>query len=80
MPGYVLIVDFFGMVLAGAGFTMAFRQAFFRRLLGRAGSPARQTRSDHGEDPITYILRIAGVIVMAFGIAIASMVTLFHLA
>lgn len=78
MPGYVLILDFFALVLAVIGFSMAFRQTFVRRLLGK---PVPRTRdsSDH-DDPLTYILRIAGVMAMVFGIAIGGMVTLFNLA
>jgi len=80
MPRYVLIVDFFGALLAITGFMMAFRQAAVRRLIGKpptASSIARQT--DH-DDPLTYVLRIAGVMIMVFGIVIGGMVTLFHLA
>jgi len=33
MPGYVLIVDFFGLVLAIIGFNMAFWQTAVRRHL-----------------------------------------------
>lgn len=77
MPGYVLIVDAFGALLAFAGFTMAFRQSVIRRLIGRPSSPSAV--ADAG-DPLTYVLRIAGVMVMVFGIVIGGMVTLFHLA
>lgn len=80
MPGYVLIVDLFGCILAGLGFTMAFRQLTFRRLIGRPQPPPSRAGGDGDEDPLTYILRIAGVMVMVFGIVIAGMVTLVHLA
>lgn len=77
MPAYVLLVDLFGIVLAAAGFTMAFRQDFVRRLIGRNGpSPAPQAKD--AEDPLQYILRIAGVMIMVFGVVLAGMVTLFH--
>lgn len=80
MPAYVLMVDLFGVVLAAIGFTMAFRQAFARRLLGRgAGSGARMKATGEGQDPLTYILRIAGIMIMVFGIVIGGMVTLLHL-
>ena len=78
MPGHVLIVDFFGLVLAAIGFTMAFRQPMVRRLLGRPVLPPSQFRNDD-EDPLTYVLRIAGVMVMIFGIVIGGMVTLVNL-
>mgnify|MGYP003630507869 CR=1 FL=1 len=35
MPGYVFLVDIFAVILAVTGFSMAFRQAFVRRLIGR---------------------------------------------
>jgi hypothetical protein len=80
MPAYVIIIDIFGIVLAVAGFTMTFRQGFVRRLLKRRQD--RANMSDTGEpeeDALTYILRIAGVMVMAFGISIAGMFTLYSL-
>ena len=80
MSGYVLIVDLCGALLAAVGFGMAFRQDLVRRLLGRAGASApRVGRVDDGQDPLTYILRIAGIMVMVFGVVIAGMVTLVHL-
>ena len=78
MPGYVLVVDFFGAILAAIGFLRAFRQAFVRRIFGRPPATADKTSGD--EDPLTYILRIAGVMTMAFGVAIGGMVTLVNLA
>ncbi|MCP5403746.1 MAG: hypothetical protein H6917_15350 [Novosphingobium sp.] len=77
MPGYVLIIDVFGVILAVVGFCMAFRQTFVRRLIGRphmSGLSASQS-----DDPLTYILRIAGVMIMVFGIVIGGMFTLFNL-
>lgn len=80
MPGHVLFADFFGLVLATIGFTMAFRQTVVRRLLGRPVRPPSQFRqSNDDEDPLTYILRIAGVMFMIFGIVIGGMVTLVSL-
>jgi hypothetical protein len=81
MPGYVLIVDFFGLVLAIIGFNMAFRQAAVRRLIGRPVRPPSRSRdqSDNEDEPLTYVLRIAGVMIMIFGIVIAGMVTLLNL-
>lgn len=77
MPASVVIVDLFGLVLAVTGFIMAFRQNLARRILGRPAQPA-SLKGEDDEDPLTYILRIAGVMVMIFGIAIGGMVTLFH--
>lgn len=82
---HVLIVDFFGAILAVIGFTMAFRQTFVRRLIGRPQRPPPRPSSQAGQggeeaEPLTYILRIAGVMIMIFGIVIGGMVTLFHFA
>lgn len=80
MPGYVFVVDAFALVLVALGFTMAFRQASFRRAIGRPKPHSPSRRPDGAEDdPLTYILRIAGVMLMAFGIAIGGMLTLFNL-
>ncbi|MDE8654254.1 hypothetical protein [Novosphingobium album (ex Liu et al. 2023)] len=80
MPGYVLIADVFAAILAFAGFTMAFRQSTVRRLIGRSPPVSSIAPADGEVDPITYILRIAGVMLMVFGIAIGGMFTLFHAA
>jgi hypothetical protein len=81
VPAYVLIVDGFAIVLAVLGFTMAFRQGVVRGLLGRGGSPVAGRRPASPEqDPLTYVLRIAGMMILVFGLALGIMVTLFHLA
>ncbi len=81
MSAQVLIIDLFGIALAFAGFTMAFRQGTVRRILGRNRAPGgRGARPSGDEDPLTYILRIAGVMIMVFGVVIAGMMTLFHFA
>lgn len=81
MSGNIVMVVLFGAVCALAGFALAFRQDFVRRLLGRAETPSPVTpQEDSQDDPLTYILRIGGVMLMAFGIAIASMFALFTLA
>lgn len=80
MPGYVVIVDFFGAILAFAGFMMAFRQSTVRRLMGRPAPPVSSiAQANQDGDPIAYILRIAGIMVMVFGIVIGGMVTLVNL-
>lgn len=76
MPGYLIAVPL-GLVLAFVGFNMAFRQAAVRRLFGRSASPPLP---DGDGDPLTYALRISGVMVMIFGIAIGGMMTIFHFA
>ena len=77
MSAAVVFVDLFGFILAATGFTMAFRQHVVRRILGRPLRPASRVTGDD-EDPLTYVLRIAGVMTMVFGIVIAGMVTLIH--
>lgn len=65
-----------GLCLAITGFTLAFRQAWVRKLLDRP-APARLASED--EDPLAYVLRISGVMIMALGVIIAGMFTAFHL-
>lgn len=81
MPIFALIVIAVGVILAFVGFTMAFRQTAFRRMIGQPKPPvpAFQQAGDSNDDPLTYVLRIAGVMVMVFGFIIAGMVTLFNL-
>src|SRR3546814_11405837 len=76
LPTYVLIVDIFGLILAVIGFSMAFRQGFARRFIGRPPKPASSV--DESDDPLTYILRIGGVMMMVFGVAIGGMFTIFR--
>mgnify|MGYP006933279398 CR=1 FL=1 len=53
MPGYVWLVDFFGLLLVLLGFNMAFRQASFRRAIGRPKPPASRLRAgNEDEDPL----------------------------
>ena len=79
MPLRVVIVDVFCVLLAGVGFVTAFRQGPVRRLLG-------WKRAEDGSlpggsaDPLTYILRIAGMMAMAFGLAFGMITTVFYLA
>lgn len=76
MPGY-LIAIVLALIMAAIGFAMAFRQRAVRQLLGR---PAPPRTSGEDEDPLAYALRIAGVMIMAFGIVICGMVATVHLA
>lgn len=78
MSAQVLIVDAFGLILALSGFVMTFRQSLVRRLFGWS-TPRSRTNRDEG-DPVTYVLRIFGTMIMVFGIALGTMVTLFGLA
>ena len=64
-----------GLVLVALGFFMAFRQAGVRRMFGWTAAP----REAGSADPVTYALRIAGVMIMVFGFVLGMMVTLFSL-
>lgn len=81
MPRYVVMVDTFGLLLAMTGFCMAFRQGFVRRLIRQPPQPAKnQTAKAGHDDPLTYVLRISGVMIMIFGMVIGGMVTMINLA
>lgn len=79
MPRYMILVDIFGAILVAIGFSMAFRQLFVRRLFGLKLEPRAPHGSDDEEDPLTYILRIAGIMIMVFGFALAMMTTMVYL-
>lgn len=78
MSGHVLIVDLIALIVAAAGFAMAFRQPFVRRLFGWSPGPSGTDRTE--DDAVTYVLRISGTMIMVFGIALGTMVTLFNMA
>jgi len=64
---YVVIVDILAVLLILGGIALAAL---------RAPDPARQ--AEEGDDPRTYVRRIAGTMMAAFGLALGLMVTLFH--
>lgn len=76
MPSYFVVATL-SVLLAACGFCMAFRQSFVREWLGR---PAPPRSAGEDEDPLAYVLRISGVMIMAFGIIIGGMFTLAHFA
>lgn len=80
MSVFVTIVIVAGAMLGVIGFAMAFRQTAFRRLIGQPRPPAssRPKTDTPDGDPLTYILRISGVMMMVFGLTIAGMVALFN--
>jgi hypothetical protein len=81
MAASVLVAVFLGLIFAFLGFTIAFRQTYVRRLIGRSSSSDPQSEPNPSTgDPLTYALRIAGTMMMVFGIAIAGMITLFYVA
>ncbi len=69
-----LLVDGFAALLIVVGFVMTFRQNVMRRLLH-----SRPLADASDEDALTYALRLAGTMIMAFGAAIAVFFTAFHL-
>ena len=68
----VAIVDVLCAILAAIGVFVVLKGARASRTgqAGGGGSPA----------PVTYVTRIAGIMMTAFAIALATMVTAFHLA
>ena len=80
MPMTVILVDIAGFLLAIGGFLLAFRQEDVRRwwALIRRQSSASARRPLTNDDPARYVLRIAGVMICAFGIVISLLFTLAH--
>jgi hypothetical protein len=82
MPAHVLAVDAVAILLALAGFHMAFRQRLVRRW-ARAwrerSAPARPERParPEGEDPVHYALIIFGMMLLAFGIILFAFTTFY---
>ena len=68
MPGYVIAIAVFGFTLATVGFCMTFRQSAIRRALNRPLKPTQFAEDGNREDAMTYILRIAGVMIMVLGL------------
>lgn len=84
MAPHVILVDLIGLLFALAGFHMAFRQRFVRRLWdeGRAarGLPAKpRPPRPEGEDPVHYALIIFGMMLFAFGIILIAFTTAYAL-
>jgi hypothetical protein len=84
MSTHVLLVDLVGLILAAAGFHLAFRQRLVRHWLdayrARQGRlPLRRAAGD-AEDPVHYAMIIFGTMLMAFGLIIIAFTTVFALA
>lgn len=79
MSATVVVIDLIGLGLVVLGFHMAFRQEFTRRLWSKlrhqdqAGAQLAPLTED---DPARYVLRIAGMMILAFGIVISLLFTL----
>lgn len=84
MPTHAILVDLVGLLLAVAGFHMAFRQRLVRRLWDE-GRTARGLPDKHraarpeGEDPVHYALIIFGMMLFAFGIILIAFTTAYAL-
>jgi hypothetical protein len=63
---YVVIVDIVAALLIAGGIVLLARR------------PAERPIASGEGDPRTYVRRIAGTMMAAFGLAIGLMVTLFH--
>ncbi|PXA86518.1 hypothetical protein DMC47_34220 [Nostoc sp. 3335mG] len=72
MSGMTILVDIFAVVLIVVGLIMTFRQSAVRELLH-----SRELAEADEEDTTTYVLRIAGTMLMAFGAALAILFTSF---
>jgi len=79
MSSHVLAVDLAALLVALAGFHLAFRQRLVRlwwnRLRVRRGRAPRAAGTD--EDPVHYALIIFGTMAMAFGIILFAFTSLF---
>lgn len=81
MPRHVLLIDLFSLMIAIVGFFMAFHQVAIRRFLGSHPAPgSRPNDESHSQEPLTYALRIAGIMLMGFGVALGGMITMYNLA
>lgn len=68
----VVLVDILCAILAAIGIVVMLKGARASRT-GRTGAGGPSA-------PVTYVTRIAGIMISAFAIALATMVTAFHLA
>lgn len=78
MPVTVIVVDVVGLLLVLLGFHLTFRQDFDRHWWevlrhDRPRSASRQPLTD--DDPARYILRISGMMILAFGFVISMLFT-----
>jgi hypothetical protein len=77
----VVAIDLLGLVFVAGGFLMSFRQHVVRNALSwwKPESALLAHRDPAGQDPIAYILRIFGVMLMAFGAVVAISITLINI-
>jgi hypothetical protein len=70
----IILIDIFCLILIVLGIALLLKRPANR---GGGGSAAVSQVNDN---PQTYILRIAGVMVITFGFALGLMATVFHFA
>lgn len=77
MQTYVVIIDLIGLSLMVLGIHLAFRQEQVRAWLARLrGCQRVQPRPPAEDDPAHYVMRIAGMMMAAFGVVICLMFTM----
>jgi hypothetical protein len=82
MPGHVLFVDLAGLILAVAGFHLAFRQRQVRRWWGAFQSDGKaelRPPKRQEEDPVHYAMIISGMMILAFGLILFAFTTFYWL-
>jgi hypothetical protein len=77
MAAHVLAVDAFALLLAVAGFHMAFRQRIVRRWLAVWRRAPDKPAKAEGEDPVHYALIIFGMMLLAFGLILFAFTTFY---
>lgn len=81
MPTTVIVIDLIGFLFVLLGFHLAFRQELVRRwwrmLRDEQHSPGELPPLTD-DDPVRYVLRISGVMILAFGIVLSLLFTLAH--
>ena len=81
MPTTVIVIDLIGFLLVLLGFHLAFRQELVRRWWGIWRDEQHRPREAPpltDDDPVRYVLRISGVMILAFGIVLSLLFTLAH--
>jgi len=68
----IVLIDVFCLILIAFGFGLLIKGP------GNAKGSLARAGSHVGHDPQTYVLRIAGVMLMTFGFAFGLMTTIYH--
>jgi hypothetical protein len=78
LPVIVLVIDLIGLVLAVIGFHLAFRQEQVRRWWAMLRGARADLLPLTDDDPARYALRIAGMMILAFGVVLAGFFTMAY--